>query len=84
MDQVLKERLIETLGNLKQILGELEEGEVQEEPYLPTCPVCHSKAEIVTEDGIDGETFIRCTVCGLETRWWSSREEAINAWTRKT
>lgn len=83
MDQMLIERLIETVDELKKTLEKLKGSEVPEKPYPPTCPVCHSEAEIVTEDGIDGETFIRCTVCGLETRWWPSRKEAIEAWTRK-
>ena len=78
MDQMLIERLIETLDDLRKTLQELR-GET--DPELKPCPFCGG--EYVIKKLILSARFIRCDSCSAETTWFPTKQEAIEAWNRR-
>ena len=79
MDQMLIERLIETLNDLKKTL-EAMRGDASEEPELKPCPFCGGEAV-----GMCGgvQQYVRCYCCNTEGPTCDTKQEAIEAWNRR-
>ena len=50
---------------------------------LKPCPFCGAKATLWREGGVDRPYHILCG-CGGRVGWFETREEAIEAWNRRT
>lgn len=85
MDQMLIERILETLEDLKKTLQE-KRGDEEQEPRL--CPFCGGKLNIEAATTWDTTVFYpRCNSdeCVANQGWVSfpTREKAIQAWNRR-
>ena len=51
---------------------------------LKPCPFCGGEASMIKVDYVRGNTYCYCTECKAKSPYCLTREEAINAWNRRS
>lgn len=51
--------------------------------YIKPCPLCEGEAVLEENSAVFVAYFIRCKVCGLQTRWFNFKDKLIEYWNRR-